>query len=166
MKSFLFGLPLVAALFISLWAGNDDFLILKSGDEFVNLNFNGQDRKYTSENKIRVIQFVNENGIPSTRIRLVPNKDTYSHFHLNIPTVKTGEYLNGDIEFSFLDYSKNGDYKRMNVSCTNKECPINFRIIISEYGNRGEKIKGKLIGDYIFVDEPIHFEGEFDVLLE
>ncbi len=166
MKSFLLGLPFVAVFFITIWGKSDPVVCLESAEEFVIVRMDGQERRYDSENRIRVSRFVNEFGEASTKIRLIPNSSAFTHFVLDFPADRTGEFINGNIEFSFLDYDLERKYDKMSVRCSHKECPINFKVLVSEYGKQGEKVKGAFVGDYLFVDEPVHFEGEFEVIME
>ncbi len=165
MKSILLAFSVTAFFFIANDATERFVPHSDSSEERVTIHYNGQKREYNTHHRIRVIQFENARGIPSTKIRLVPNDQTYTHFVLNIPGVEKGEYINGDIEFSYLDYCTEKKYKSMSVGCSNISCPINMKVDIVEYEGKGGRIKGKLVGDYLFVEEPIHFELDFDVLL-
>ncbi len=166
MKSYLIGVSIMALLFISLWGNSYSSEALSFSDEFVKVVYKEDVRTYNEKHQIRVSQFYNRKGIKSTKIRLIPNDQSFTHFILNIPGTEIGEYINGDIEFSLLDYCNDRSYQKMVVNCSNKECYINMKATITAYGDKGDRVVGKVVGDYLFVDEHIHFEVDFNVVLE
>ena len=140
-------------------------------EEYVLINFDGEERLYTTDNHIDVSHnYQGDVGYPYVMINLVPQENTYTHFMMEIKNPAVENFEIGQLGFQFLDYSLDDSYPMIGASCSNSFCEGNMEITVHEYGEVGGKLIGEFSGTLDGFNEPDDveqfFEGEFVVFID